>query len=138
MRMRHKFTFDAGNNREVIFDKKGIDGKKAFYLLDSTGKLPPTKHPNLVKALLTTKGSVNFHIKMYAEDRVSGLLNLFEFRGMCIKFGAPEWFYFAVEKQKNKLAQQSDMPEYMKHYYAKQNEYHAKGVKTVSFRQLSI
>jgi hypothetical protein len=101
LKMRHLFNFD-GKHKEVISDKNGIDGRKAFYLLDTEGKLFPTKHPNILTTLIKTKGSVNLHVKMYAEDRASGLLPLIEFRGMCIKWKAPKWFYNSVEHQKVK------------------------------------
>lgn len=100
LKMRHEFNFDGHLDREITYNPNGVDGKQAFFKFDSQGKLPPTKHPNLLRSLLKTKGSVNLHIKMYAEDRASGLLPLIELRGLCILFKAPYWFREAIEKQK--------------------------------------
>lgn len=108
--MRKIFNFDGvdkyfnkkGENI-IQYDKNGLNGKEVFYLYDSNGVIKPTKHPNLLLTLLKVKGSVNLHIKMYAEDRVSGNLNLIELRALCIYFKSPKWFIEAIEKQKIKL-----------------------------------
>lgn len=111
--MRHRFNFDGCDRYYKVINKievsliqyssSGVSGKEAFYQWDSHGKILPTKHPKLLHSLLKTKGSTNLHIKMYAEDRVSGLLPFIEFRAMCIAFKAPKWFRNAVEEQKVKL-----------------------------------
>ena len=100
--MRNLFSFDGSLPRDIIYDKKGVDGKKAFLMYDAQGKLVPTKHPNILSTLLKTKGSTNLHIKMYAEDRAKCNFNKIEFRALCIKFKAPSWFREAVESQKVK------------------------------------
>lgn len=97
--MRHLFSFDGKIPETIKYDPKGIDGKQCFHKFDSTGKLLPTKHPNLVACLLRTKGSVNLHIKMYAEDRANGVLPGIIFDEMCEEFNVPEWFRTAVENQ---------------------------------------
>lgn len=109
-RHRRRYDFDGATEYytkkgELIiqYDRNGVDGVKAFWLYDSQGKVKPTKHPNILKALLKTKGSINLHIKMYAEDRANGLFPLIEFRGLCIKLGAPDWFRRAVEAQKDRI-----------------------------------
>lgn len=109
LKMRTKFNFDGCNgywnkqgNDIIVFDKNGVIGKEAFYKWDSQGKITPTKHPNILHTLLKTKGSVNLHIKMYAEDRAKGLLPLIEFNDFCIKNSCPVWFKDAVEQQKLK------------------------------------
>ncbi len=101
--VRKLFNFDGYDDWEyVVYDKNGVDGKKAFHIYDSLGKVAATKHPNILHTLLKTKGSVNLHIKMYAEDRAKGLFPLIEFRAFCIKLKAPYWFKEAVENQKYK------------------------------------
>ena len=107
--MRHKFNFDGSNSYHnklgydiIVCDKNGDTGKESFYKWDSNGKIFPTKHPNILHSLLKTKGSVNLHIKMYAEDRANGLYPLIEFRAFCIKYKCPIWFKEAVERQKFK------------------------------------
>lgn len=108
--MRHIFDFDGTNEyynkkgeKIIQEDKDGINGKEAFFQWDSNGKIKPTKHPNLLKSLLKTKGSANMHIKLYAEDRAAGNMGLIEFRALCIRFKAPAWFREAVERQKVKF-----------------------------------
>ncbi len=109
LRMRHKFSFDGtleyynkkGENL-IQYSSTGISGKEAFYMYDSNGITKPTKHPQLLKVLLKTKGSTNLHVKMFAEDRAKGLFPLIEFRGFCLKYKTPNWFREAVEKQKYK------------------------------------
>lgn len=116
IRNRHKFKFDGrseyydkrGNNL-IVHDPNGVDGKKAFYAYDSEGKILPTRHPNLLTTLLRTKGSVNLHIKMFAEDRAHGRYPYIEFRAFCISIGAPQWFREAVENQKYRYY--SEVPE---------------------------
>lgn len=104
LKQRHLFNFDGREHYrlEIQYDKNGVDGKKAFYLWESQGKSTPTKHPNLLQALLKTKGSINLHIKMYAEARASCDYNKIEFRAFCISIKAPDWFRTAVENQKLK------------------------------------
>lgn len=107
MRMRHKFSFDGtleyiSKKGEYLihYDPEGVDGKRAFYEYDTNGKIFPTRHPNLLHSLLKTKGSVNLHIKMFAEDRAKGRYPLIELRAFCIKYKCPNWFREAVEAQK--------------------------------------
>ncbi len=107
--IRHKYNFDGVgtyyNKRgtEVIqYSKTGIDGIRAFFEYDSNGNVLPTKHPNILKTLLKTKGSINLHIKMYAEDRAKGRLPELEFKKICTEINSPNWFINAVEKQKYK------------------------------------
>ena len=107
--MRHKFNFDGSGGywtkkgeNIIQYDKNGVDGKEAFFQWDSNGKVKPTKHPNLLHALLKIKGSCNLHIKMYAEDRASCYMSKREFSDLCIQFKSPKWFSEAVETQKMK------------------------------------
>jgi hypothetical protein len=100
LKMRHFFNFDGSLPPDIVFSADGIDGKQAFFLYDSQGKSIPTKHPALLATLIKIKGGVNLHIKMYAEDRASGLFPGLEFRALSIKLKAPYWFRDAVEHQK--------------------------------------
>jgi hypothetical protein len=72
---RHVFNFDGSKyyyNKKgeslIQFDKKGVDGIKAFNEYDKGGKILKTKHPNILHTLLKAKGSVNLNIKMWKED----------------------------------------------------------------------
>jgi hypothetical protein len=110
--VRHQFNFDGHAERLITHDSKGIDGKRAFYLFDSQGVLKATKHPNLLRTLIRTKGSVNLHIKMYAEDRAKAILTGMEFTEMCKTLKSPSWFYKAVEIQKFGWYEKIGMPEW--------------------------
>ena len=103
------FSFDGTKdyyNKKGIeliqFDENGKTAKECFYLYDTNGLIKPTKEPKELKTLLKTKGSVNLHIKMYAEDRAKGYLPKIEFDEIIKEFDLPKWFIKAVEKQKYK------------------------------------
>lgn len=97
-----KYYVASKAEKVIQFDRKGVNGKEAFFQWDSNGVIKATKHPNLLHCLLKTKGSTNLHIKMYAEDRAACNWGFIEFRALCIKFKAPLWFREAVENQKVK------------------------------------
>lgn len=104
-----KFNFDGCG---YYFNKKGIDliqpdengltAKECFYRYDSEGKIFKTKEPEELELLLKTKGSVNLHIKMFAEDRAKGYLPKYEFDKIVEELNPPKWFVDAVENQKFK------------------------------------
>lgn len=103
------FTFDGTKDYynkkgvELIqFNENGKTAKECFYLYDTNGIITPTKEPEKLKILLKTKGSVNLHIKMYAEDRARGYLPKIEFDKICLEYNLPDWFIEAVENQKHK------------------------------------
>lgn len=105
--VRHQFTFDGVkdyiNKRGeslIQYSPTGVTGIQAFFVYDSQGKILPTKHPRLLQTLLRVKGSVNLHIKMYAEDLVACNWNKLEMRALCIKLKAPDWFRQAIEQQR--------------------------------------
>ncbi len=104
---RKRFNFDGvgeyvnkSGSPVIVEDIHGVDGVKAFYIYDSQGKILPTKHPNLLHSLLKTKGSVNLHIKMYAEDIAKCYLPKIEFDKMAKQINAPDWFTDAVDRQR--------------------------------------
>lgn len=104
--VRHLFSFDGRNEwynnhgKNIVgHDKDGIDGIEAFYRYDSGGLIDRTKHTNLLSCLLRTKGSVNLHIKAFAEDLASGSYPKIELRAFCIHIKAPQWFRTAIERQ---------------------------------------
>lgn len=102
------FTFDGASeyfNKKGVdmiqYDKDGLSAKECFYLFDSMGKIKPTREPEKLHKLYKTKGSVNLHIQMYAEDRASGVLPKALFKEeICDEINPPKWFIKAVEKQK--------------------------------------
>jgi hypothetical protein len=108
--VRHIFNFDGvaeyrsrKGDLLINYNSEGVDGVQAFFLWDSNGIIAPTKHPNLLKTLLKVKGSVNLHIKMYAEDRAGGILTEGCLKDICEETSAPEWFKVAIENQKLKF-----------------------------------
>lgn len=113
--VRDKFNFFGSEVVDIIYDRNGIDGKQAFYIWDSQGKMVPTKHPNILKTLFITKGSVNLFIKMYAEDRAFGILpkELF-YSEVVLPFKCPDWFVNAVENQKVKYYDKIDFKSLLK------------------------
>lgn len=122
---RHEFNFcgtsDADSRFKPVYDKNGVDGKKAFFSIENNGKNIPTKHPNILSALLLSKASVNFNIKMWAEGRAEGTLPLIEFsqrtaidkyphleiefdgNDMETKMKLPKWVVTAVENSKSQF-----------------------------------
>lgn len=76
---RRRFAFDGKPDAGVVHEPKGATAKEAFKAYDERGKLIPTRHPNLLKAVLTAKGSVNLNIKQWAQDRAGGALPLILF-----------------------------------------------------------
>lgn len=131
LKVRNVYNFDGHGPRTIQYDRKGLTGKKAFYYFDTYGKLESTKHPELLQRLLQTKGSINLHIKMYAEGRAEGTLPLNEFEEICENIKAPDWFYFAVERQKNKIYMKKyDENDWFLKYVRLQEIDLSKGIKT--------
>ena len=103
------FNFDGTNeylNKRgeniIQFDENGASAKESFFQYDTNGKILPTKEPEILHSILKAKGSVNLHIKMYAEDRANGTLSNAELIDLCHYLLAPKWFYDAVENQRVK------------------------------------
>jgi len=86
----------------IQYDEEGKSAKDCFYLYDTSGVIKKTNEPVKLRKLLKTKGSVNLHIKMYAEDRGRGYLPLAELVDMCKEYKSPDWFFDAIERQKCK------------------------------------
>lgn len=109
------FSFDGTKD---YYNKKGIEliqfsengktAKECFYLYDTNGVVKPTCEPHKLKILLKTKGSVNLHVKMYAEDRAKGYLLKEDFDKICDQYTLPKWFINAVNNQKSKIIRESD------------------------------
>lgn len=86
----------------VQYAKEGLTAKECFYIYDSRGVIEKTREEIMLLKLYKTKGSVNLHIKMYAEDRAKGYLPRVEFDKICIEYNMPKWVSKAVENQKFK------------------------------------
>jgi len=97
------FTFSGKPLKFIaIEDKNGVSAKEAFYKIDSNGKNIPTKEPELLNQILLCKASVNFNIKMWAEDRGKGCLGKLEFQNIIKEYELLPWMVEAVENQKLK------------------------------------
>ena len=103
------FSFDGTRDyynkkgiKLIQFNENGKTAKECFYLYDTSGIVKTTCEPDKLKTLLRAKGSVNLHIKMYAEDRAKGYLPKIEFDKICNEYDLPIWFVNAVENQKKK------------------------------------
>ena len=107
--VKDKFNFDGVavhlnkyGKPIIISDPDGKDAKYCFYVYDAMGKIVPTSEPIKLQDLLRVKGSINLHIKMYAEDRAKGILPKVLFDEIVKEINAPQWFVDAVETQKFK------------------------------------
>ncbi len=105
LKWKEVFNFDGSNDTsdKVLFSENGSDAKKCFYVYDSTGKILPTREPDLLFALFKCKGSINFNIKMLAESRGKGELGRIEFSQISKEFELLDWMINAVENQKFKF-----------------------------------
>jgi hypothetical protein len=92
----------AGQNI-IQYDENGVTAKEAFYKWDSCGVIVKTFEPDILYTILKTKGSVNFHIKMYAESLNDFTLFITELKEISREDNAPDWFLEAVFNYANKL-----------------------------------
>lgn len=53
---------------KVVRDESGVDGFMAFHIFESTGKLPSTREPEVLEALLTGKEIHGITVANVAED----------------------------------------------------------------------
>jgi hypothetical protein len=104
--LRHEFTFAPF---DVLKGKKPIDivpnmsVKKAFFNFDTHGKYYNIAENKELLRVITTKASINFQIKEYAQERASGFMCYLELLMIKQEFGFPQWFVESVENQKQKL-----------------------------------
>jgi hypothetical protein len=109
LKSRKKFNFDGNLNyttkdgRNIIVpDKNGKSAKECFYIFDSTGLIEPCRQPKLLHSLLRCKGSINFNIKAWAEERGNGFLGKIEFLEIVKEFSLLDWMIESVENQRMK------------------------------------
>jgi len=79
LRIKKDFTFCGTKTPMFIpfYMEYGMDAKEAFKYCENGAtnikeqkngtKMIPTKHPNVLTAILLSKASINFHIKQWAE-----------------------------------------------------------------------
>lgn len=97
LKYRSTFDFDGHLDRDIVYSKDGIDGKQAFFLFDSQGILNSTRHPNILRSLLKTKGSINLHIKMWKEDRYNGILPKILFLDLIEEYELLDWMIKIID-----------------------------------------
>lgn len=104
LKYKDNFTFDGNmdTSSKVIHDENGKSCKECFYIFDSRGKIIPTSEPELLFQIHKCKGSINFNIKMWGEDRSTGLLPSIEMDKIIREFELLDWMIESVEKQKIK------------------------------------
>ena len=99
---KNDFIFDGSPNKEIVCSLKGKSSKEVFHKYDSEGKLIPTNEPELLSKIFKCKGSINFQIKQWAEDRAKGYLPKIEFDKIIEEYELLPWMIKAVENQKLK------------------------------------
>lgn len=114
MKWKHKFDFDGNGQylskkgQNIIKpDPNGKTAKECFYIWDSQGKIEGCREPELLHDILKCKGSINFMIKMWAEDRAPSsegfvLLPRIEFGKIAKECELLDWMIEGVEEQKFK------------------------------------
>ncbi len=99
-----KLTFSGSLPKwKTTYDEKGVDAKRAFHILESQGKIVPTRELELFNKLIKTKESVNFHIKLWAEGRNDATLTSFDLNEMIEEYKLPDWVLQAITNQSYKL-----------------------------------
>lgn len=96
------FTFDGSKPKDIVYDPLGKTSKECFYIYDTQGKLLPTKEPIELSKIFKCKGSINFQIKEWAQDRAKGYLPKIIFNDIIEEYKLLDWIVLAVEKQKYK------------------------------------
>lgn len=82
----------------AVFGKNGLGARAVFRRFDSTGKLAPTRQPNILDAALRGKKMLNMQIKMWAEGWQD--VSLFEL--MEEYDWLPSWVWDSFRKQRFK------------------------------------
>jgi hypothetical protein len=102
LRYKDIFNFDGTDSTadKIIYSDTGASAKDCFYKYDTHGKIIATKEPELLFQIHKCKGSINFNIKAWAEDRGKGCLGRNEFNEIAKYLELLPWMIEAVERQK--------------------------------------
>ena len=92
-----KFCFAGVEVPTPEFNDGGRSAKEAFYIFDSTGKLPPCSQPSLLKAAITCKKAINLQLKMWVEG-FEDMLEPVEYY-MAEFFQPPNWVEKSFRRQ---------------------------------------
>lgn len=91
-----KFQF-CGENIHINEDSSGLTALECMFLLESTGKYPTCREPEILKKAIIFKKSINLHIKMWAEGYCDMLMGVNEYLQ---EFKSPPpWIEKAFRKQ---------------------------------------
>lgn len=99
------FDFDGSSAAldKVRPDPVGKPAKDCFYAYDSTGKILPCCEPELLLSIYKCKGSINFHIKLWAEGLAERTLWRSELEGLRVEFDLLPWMVQAIWHQAAKI-----------------------------------
>jgi len=97
------FTFSGKPAPMISVDVAGADAKRCFHRYDSTGRMPACRDPGLLRRVLIAKGSVNLHIKMWAEGLTEGTLTRPELEDFLSSINAPSWVLEATLRNRARL-----------------------------------
>jgi hypothetical protein len=82
------------------------DGYSAFeclYAYETYGKKEPCREINLLETFLQAKGTLDFQIKLWAEDRAKGWLSRIELMEIIEELKYEQWVFTATENLTRKL-----------------------------------
>lgn len=123
LKIRREFNFCGTAERDrrynIFHNNNGVCARECFFNLEN-GRNLPTRHPNIVNALLLSKASINFNIKQWVEgmkdyypllqsvedfwnerDIVWSKDGSFRYESLADK-GFPEWVFNSLKEQFNK------------------------------------
>jgi hypothetical protein len=95
--------FTSKGESRIVADAQGLSAKLAFYLFDSQGRVIPTCEPELLLAITKCKGSVNFHVKLWAEGWLDGTFTGVDWQQVQTEYALLPWMVTAFENQVTKL-----------------------------------
>lgn len=98
---------DKKGNAKIVGNPQGHPAKEAFYQFDSSGRIIPTNQPLTLESLYRCKGSINLHIKQWAEGRAEGTLPRKDWEAIQAEYELLPWMIDAVHQQYIKLLQLS-------------------------------
>ena len=90
-----KFNF-APDQPVIEESSDGKDAKYCFWKFDSTGEMLACNEPEILRALIICKKSVNFHLKMWASGFTDMEMNIDEYLAEFIS--SPAWVKVSFEK----------------------------------------
>jgi hypothetical protein len=106
----NNFSFAADYYPIITLDTKGKSAKECFWLLDSQSISVPCSQPEELTKVLLCKKSVNFHIKLWAENYLDILEPIEYYLEEFID--PPDWIEKSLVNQINKLHRKRMLTDY--------------------------